>query len=164
LEKKEKRLTDLVLQKHAHVFHDEETNDFKSTNVAEQKIVVTDPTPIRRPQYRTPFAPRREMESQVNDMLQKGIIRESQSPWSAPAILVPKKILDGKPKYRFSVDFRAWKAVTKCDPYPLPRLEKSTATLFGSKYFSVGLLFRVLADKHLGKMQGVNRFYGTVRS
>jgi hypothetical protein len=66
------------------VFHDEETKDFKSTYVIEHKIVVTDPTPIRRPEYRTPFVLHREMESQVDDMIQKIVIRKSQSPWSSP--------------------------------------------------------------------------------
>jgi hypothetical protein len=117
------------------VFHDEETNGFKSTNVVEHNIVVTDPTPIRRLQYRTPFALRGEMESQVNDMLQKGVIRVNHL--GQPVILVPKKSLDGKPKFRFCVDFRALNAVTKFDPYPLPRLEDSTASLCGSKYFTV---------------------------
>ena len=69
LNKNEKRLIEPVLQKYAHVFHDEETNDFKSTDVVEHKIVVTDRTPIRRPQYRTPYTLRGEMECQVNDML-----------------------------------------------------------------------------------------------
>ena len=81
-----------MLQKYEHFFHDEETHDFRSTNVAEHQIPVTDPTPIRRPLYRTPFALRGEMESQVNDILQKGVIRKRYSPWSAPAILVPKKV------------------------------------------------------------------------
>jgi len=54
LNKNEKRLIGPVLQKYAHEVHDEETNYFKSTDVIEHKIVVTDTTPIRRPQYRTP--------------------------------------------------------------------------------------------------------------
>jgi len=137
LNKNEKRLIESVLQMYAHAFHDEETNDFKSTDVIEHKIVVTDPTPIRRPQYRTPYALRGEMECQVNDMLQKRVIRNSNSPWSAPAIFVPKKSLDGKPKFRFCVEFRALNAVTKFDPYPLPQLEDSATSLSGTKYFSV---------------------------
>ena len=63
-------------------------------------------------------------------------IRKNSSPWVAPAILVPKKISDGKPKFRFCVDFRALNAVTKFDPYPLPRFDETNSTLFGSKYFT----------------------------
>ena len=68
-------------------------------------------------------------------MLSKGVVRESHSPLSAPAILVPKRSLDGKPKYRFCVVFRALNAVTKFDSYPLPVFEETTSTLFGSKFF-----------------------------
>jgi hypothetical protein len=39
-------------------------------------------------------------------MLDKGVVRKNNSPWSALAILVPKKSADDKPKYRFCVDFR----------------------------------------------------------
>jgi len=48
-----------------------------------------------------------------------------------------KKRMDGKPKFRFCVDLRALNAVTKFDPYTLHRLEDSTTSLSGSKYFSV---------------------------
>jgi hypothetical protein len=119
---REKQLIEPVLKGFAHVFHDEDTNDFKSTNVREHRIIITDPTPIRRPHYRTPFALHDEMDSQVKYMLRKGVIRKSQSPLSASAIIVPKKSLDGKQKFRFCVDFRALNAVTKFDSYPLPHL------------------------------------------
>jgi hypothetical protein len=68
-------------------------------------------------------------------MLSKGVIRESVSSWSAPAILVPIKSLDRKPKYRFCEDFRALNSVTKLEPYPLPIFEETTSTLHGSRYF-----------------------------
>jgi len=45
----ERQLIEPVLLKYAHVFHDEELNDFKATNVVEFEIPVGDPTPIRRP-------------------------------------------------------------------------------------------------------------------
>ena len=53
-----------MLQIYAHVFHDEDTNDFKSTDVIEHKIIVNDPTKIRRPQDRIPFALRGEYSSE----------------------------------------------------------------------------------------------------
>jgi hypothetical protein len=74
-----------------HVFHDEDTNDFKGTDIIEHQIIVDNVPPIRRPQYQTPYALREEMRAQIETMLDKGVIRESNSPWSAPAILVPKK-------------------------------------------------------------------------
>jgi hypothetical protein len=122
-----------ILRKYAHVFHGEDTNDFKATHVTEHQIFVGDARPTRKPPYRTPFALRQEMQK----MLEKGVIRESNSPWSAPALLVPKRSLDGKPKFRFCVDFRVLNSVTKFDPYPLPNFNEATATLHGSKYFSV---------------------------
>ena len=76
------------------------------------------------------------MEHQVQKMLQKGVIRPSTLPWSAPAILVQKKSEDGKPIFWFCVDFRALNAVTKFDSYPLPRFDEITSTLCGSKYFT----------------------------
>jgi hypothetical protein len=76
------------------------------------------------------------MQTQVQKMLDKGVIRPSDSTWRAPALLVPKKIADGKPKYQFCVDFRALKAVTRFDPYPLPVFEETTVGLYGSKYFT----------------------------
>ena len=90
-----------VLIKYAHIFHDEESNDFKRTTVIDYHIPVGDTQPIRRPQYRTPYALRDEMEQQVKKMLQKGVIRPRTSPWSAPAILVPKKSEDGSQNFDF---------------------------------------------------------------
>jgi hypothetical protein len=98
---------------------------------------VGDAQSIRRPPYRTPYALRGEMKSQIEKMLEKGIIRQSISSWSPADILVPKKSPDGRPKFRFCFDFRALNAVTKFDPYPLPVFEETTSSLFGSKYFSV---------------------------
>jgi hypothetical protein len=133
----ERRLIEQVLVKYAHAFHDEELNDFKATNVVEYEIPVGDTPPIRRPSYRTAYALRDEMKTQVEKVLQQGVIRENDSPCFAPAILVHKKSLDGKLKYRFCVDFRAPNAVTKFNPYSLSTMDEAVSTLFGSKYFSV---------------------------
>jgi hypothetical protein len=48
----ERQLIEPVLVKYAHVFHDEELNDFKATNVVEYEIPVGDSTHIRRPLIR----------------------------------------------------------------------------------------------------------------
>jgi hypothetical protein len=38
-----------VIVKYTHIFHDEETNDFKGTTVIEHEIPIGDARPIRRP-------------------------------------------------------------------------------------------------------------------
>lgn len=79
LTEEERQVIEPILWKYAHVFHDEETNDFPGTNIVEHCIPVGDVQPIRRPPYRTPFALREEMQSQIQTMLDKGVIRKSFS-------------------------------------------------------------------------------------
>jgi len=129
----ERKIIEPVLIKYAGIFHDDEDNNFKSTNVLVHKIEAGDATPIKKAPYKTPFALRQEMNRQVQKMLDKGVISPSHSPWSSPVVLVPKKSENGVPKYRFCVDFRALNAVTKYDSYPLPLFEETTSTLSGSK-------------------------------
>jgi len=126
-----------VLRKYRHVFHDDESAEFKGTDLVEHRIITGDVRPVRKAQYRVPYALREEMESQVRTMLKKGVIEPSTSPWNSPAILVPKKSTDGRPKYRFCVDYRALNKVTQFDTYPLPIFEETVSTLHGSQYFSV---------------------------
>jgi hypothetical protein len=137
LPEKERAVMEPVLRRFRHVFHDEASSKFEGTDLVEHRIITGDAAPIRKAPYRVPFALREEMERQVQDMLKKGVIEPSTSPWSAPCILVPKKSPDGSPKFRFCVDFRALNQVTQFDSYPLPILEETIATLHGSQYFSV---------------------------
>jgi hypothetical protein len=88
------------------------------------------------------------MHNQVQDMLVKGVIVESVSPWSSPAILVPNKSLDGKPKYRVCVDFRALNAVTQFRyVFSFTFRRNSISITWEQELYSERLLFRLLADK-----------------
>ena len=71
-----------------------------------------------------------EARAQVEKMLEEGIIEPSNSPWSAPIVLVRKK--DGS--YRFCIDYRLLNKVTVGDAYPIPRV--SFDDLEGSRWFS----------------------------
>ena len=72
---------------------------------------------------RVPFALRQKIDEMVGEMLEKGIIQPSKSPWASPVVLVSKK--DGC--LRFCVDYRKLNAVTKLDVFPLPRIDDSLA-------------------------------------
>jgi hypothetical protein len=91
LSKSDKTIMKPVLIKYAEDFHDDEENDFKSTDIVVHKTETGTAAPIRKPPYKTPYVLRQDMEKQVQKMLNKGVIRPSHSPWSSPVILVPKR-------------------------------------------------------------------------
>jgi hypothetical protein len=123
--------------RYARLFH-KDSNDFKGTDVIEHRILTGDTRPTKRPQYRVSYALRGEMKTPIDAMLKKGVIRESNSPWSAPPILVPKKSPDGlSQRWRFCIDFTSPNSVTEFDTYPLLVFEEITSTLHGARYFSV---------------------------
>ncbi len=68
----------------------------------------------------------------MSRLLERDVIEESQSPWSAPVVLVRKK--DGT--HRFCVDYRRLNAVTIKDSYPLPRVDDTLDRLSGAQMFS----------------------------
>jgi hypothetical protein len=67
----------------------------------------------------------------LEDMRQRGVIEESDSPWSSPVVLVPKKNGD----LCFCVDYRKLNDVTRKDCFPLPRIDDTLDTLAGAKWF-----------------------------
>jgi CxxC motif-containing protein len=60
-----------------------------------------------------------ELQEHVKELLEKGFICPSSSPWGVPVIFVPKK--DGT--QRMCVDYRALNEVTVKNKYPLPRID-----------------------------------------
>lgn len=102
------------------------------TGLVRHRIDTGDHQPIRQRPYRVSETQRGIIEEHVTDMLNRGIIQPSVSPWSSPIILVKKK--DGTD--RFVVDFRRLNSVTRKDSYPLPRIDDALDALNGTKFFS----------------------------
>jgi hypothetical protein len=107
-----------------------------ATNVY-HKIDTGNSNPINSQPYRVSPAERKNIQEQIADMLSKGVISTSKSPWASPVVLVSKK--DGS--MRFCVDYRKLNSVTVKDVYPIPRIDDSLAALSGAQYFSAVDIF-----------------------
>ncbi|KAL5020629.1 hypothetical protein ScPMuIL_002291, partial [Solemya velum] len=107
-------------------------NDLGCTNLLKHKIVLEDPKPFKQPYRRIPPGMYEEVRQHVREMLEAGVIRESDSPFSSNICLVRKK--DGS--LRFCIDYRTLNSHTRKDAYSLPRFDDVVDSLSGSKYFS----------------------------
>ena len=72
------------------------------------------------------------MRQHIQEMLDGGAIRPSQSPWCNAVVLVRKK--DGS--LHFCIDFLHLNAKMKKDSYPLPRMQETMESMVGAGYFS----------------------------
>ncbi|KAL0551689.1 hypothetical protein IC582_010778 [Cucumis melo] len=88
--------------------------------------------PISRAPYRMAPAELKELKVQLQELLDKGFIRPSVSPWGAPVLFVKKK--DGS--MRLCIDYRELNKVTVKNRYPLPRIDDLFDQLQGATVFS----------------------------
>ena len=72
-----------------------------------------------------------ELKKQLQELLDKGYIHPSTSPWGCPALFVKKK----DQSLRLCVDYRPLNAVTIKNKYPLPRIDILFDQLFRAKVF-----------------------------
>jgi hypothetical protein len=82
--------------------------------------------------YRYTPALKDDIEKQIQEMLDKGIIRPSNSPFSSPMIMVRKK--DGT--WRPCVDYRYLNALTIRGQFPIPVFDELVDELAGARWFS----------------------------
>lgn len=107
------------------------------TNKIKHSIHTTDELPVYTKTYRYPFVHRQEVQDQISKMLDQGIIRPSQSAWSSPIWVVPKKSdASGRTKWRIVIDFRKVNEKTLDDKYPIPNINDILDKLGNCHYFT----------------------------
>ena len=74
----------------------------------------------------------KELKLQLQELLEKGFIRPSVSPWGAPVLFIKKK--DGT--LRLCIDYRQLNKLTVKNKYPLPRIDDLFDQLKGASIFS----------------------------
>lgn len=95
-------------------------------------IILTDDIPVCQRSRRLSFTEKQEVEKQIDEWLEKKIIRESCSDYCSPIVLCRKK----NGEMRLCVDYRQLNKKTIKDKYPLPVIEEVFDKLGNGKIFS----------------------------
>ena len=120
-----------MLKRNAKVFSKDDM-DMGRTNLVKHHIKLTDPVPFKEAYRRIPPQMYDEVKTHLQEMLDLGAIRPSNSPWASAIVLVRKK--DGR--LRFCIDLRKLNNRTVKDAYSLPRIESILDSLGGAQIFS----------------------------
>lgn len=136
LNKEEGRSLFSICRAYNDIFH-LEGDILSQTNSIRHEINTTTQTPIHAKTYRYPEVHKREVNDQIKKMLDQRIIKDSNSAWSSPLWVVPKKKdATGQVKYRVVIDYRNLNEVTIGDAYNLPNITEILDQLGHSKYFT----------------------------
>ncbi|WJZ83992.1 hypothetical protein VitviT2T_003625 [Vitis vinifera] len=132
-EKAQKDITEiLVMRKFQDVFPDELPGlpPHREFDFSIEVYPGTDPISVSP--YRMALLELKELKTQLDELLGKGFIRPSTSPWGAPVLFVKKK----DDTLRLCIDYRKLNRVTVKNKYPLPRIDDLFDQLKGAKYFN----------------------------
>jgi len=94
--------------------------------------LISGTAPISRRPYRMPPNELAELKKQLQELLEKGLIQPSSSPWGCPTLFVKKK----DKSLRMCVDYRPLNVMTIKNKYPLPRIDIVFDQLAKAKVFS----------------------------
>ena len=120
-----------LFKEYAHIFA-LESLDMGHISLVKHRIKLNNYTPFKE-RYRQ-ILPNlfEEVKNHLNEMIQVGAIRHSNSPWASTVVLVRKK--DGS--LHFCIDLRRLNARTIKDAYSLPHIDETLVCLGGAVIFT----------------------------
>ena len=95
-------------------------------------IELQDKVPVQRTYSSVPPSLYKEVKDYVLDLVNRGWIRKSASPYSSPMVCVRKKDMS----LRLCIDYRALNQKTVPTRRPIPRIQDSLNSLRGNEWFS----------------------------
>jgi hypothetical protein len=120
-----------VVYEYADVFPDELPGMLPARDIEFAIELQPGTAPISKRPYRMPPAELAKLKKQLQELLDKGFIRPSTSPWGCPSLFAKKD-----ESLRLCIDYRPLNTVTIKNMYPLPRIAVLFYQLVGAKVFS----------------------------
>lgn len=112
--------------------------DVGSVRDHEASVKLTEHKYVYRRPYKCNIIDQKEIETQISNLLEAGLIEESTSPFAAPVTLAYKKYVDGsKKKDRLCIDFSALNKIVVPESQPFPLIEDLIVKARDCKWFSV---------------------------
>ena len=127
----ERREAERIFREYADVFS-RKGEELGCTTTVHHRIHTEDDIPVNQRYRRIPPNQFEEVKEHLQVLLERGVIRPSQSDYASPIVLVRKK----SGALRLCVDYRRLNAKTRKDAYPLPRIDESLDALGRAQYFS----------------------------
>lgn len=106
--------------------------DLGKTNATSLKIRCVSDEPVVYRSYRVAEPEKQVLRQIIQELLDNKIIRESDSLYASPVILIKKK----SGEHRMCIDFRKLNAITVKDKYPMPLINDQIDKLGGNRYFT----------------------------
>lgn len=133
----ERRSIESICAKYADVFH-LPGDKLSCTNLMTHSITLKpNVSPVYVKPHRLPHALRKEVQRQIDVMLENDIIEEATSEWSSPVLLVPKKAdRSNEKQWRLVIDYRQLNNRIMDDKFPLPNITDILDSLANNIYFS----------------------------
>ncbi len=129
----EKEKLQRILWNHKEAFQKSKEDLGRTTLIKHEIELVEGAVPHKEPSRRMSPEKTRQANEQVDELLSKGWIVHSKSPWGAGIVMVSKKDTN---ELRMCVDYRMLNEYTVKDAYALPRIDDSITNLGDAKYMS----------------------------
>ena len=110
----------------------EDERQIGTTPLIKMSIDTGNNPPVAKRPYTLALKHHDWVKAEIDKLLEAGVIRESDSSWSAPIVVVPK----GDGGKRLCVDYRALNKITRTYIWPMPRIEDILAKLGKAKFFT----------------------------
>lgn len=132
LNEEQKRITKQLLREECHAFAYDD-DDIGAIPSLKLHITLHDTTPVRKTYVTVPKPLHQEEKEYIQDLLNRGWIAPSRSPYASPVVCVPKK--DGT--LRLCCDYRELNKRSVPDRHTILRIQDMLDSLTGSSWFSV---------------------------